>query len=407
VQLQSVDLIQGERPGRVRLQGRVRYDSDGFEEAIWFDLPDTLRSQLTSSGNPWLVLLLPLAVSLREPLRMEVPVDPVLLEGCHELLEVWHYWYPDRGPVVIEAPVERGDDGTVPTATGLFFSGGVDSFHSLIKRNGQAVGEFPVRVTDLLLIHGADIPVSDQDAFDRLRPRMAEVAREFGVCLVDIATNARDTRWGRADWPHLSHGPLLAAAGLSLEGRFGRLLIASSAPYGRLRPYGSHPVTDPLFSTSHTRFVHDGADCDRPEKIAAIGRHPVVLKHLRVCWRGRTDSNCGRCPKCFNTMVGLEITGTLEQSESLPRRIDPAVFRHLYFESQGTYPAYGILRNWRRQAWLAGRQDLVQLMDQLVARSDRLGLARNILEGLTRRGIIPAELGQRLKARLFQSSVKY
>ena len=95
--LKSVEVLQGEQPGRVRLVGRVRYDSDGFEEAIWFDLPEALRPQITSSGNPWLVLLLPLAVSLGEPLRLEIPVDPVLLERCHALLDVWHAWYPGPG----------------------------------------------------------------------------------------------------------------------------------------------------------------------------------------------------------------------------------------------------------------------------------------------------------------------
>ena len=404
--LKGVELLPGDRPGRLRLAGRVRYDSDGVEEAIWFDLPDSLQPQISSSGNPWLVLLLPLAVSLREPLRLEIPVDPVLLEGCHEILDVWQAWYPDRAPVPIEAPVAR-----LPSAmregTGLFFSGGVDSFHSLIRRSGLVPEDHVAQVTDLLVIHGADIPLTDSDAFNRLRPRMADVAREFGAGLVDIATNARDTRWGRADWPHLSHAALLIAAGLALEQRFARLLIASSANYGRLRPYGSHPITDPMFSTSETRIIHDAADVDRPEKVFAIAAHPAVLRHLRVCWLGKSDANCGRCPKCFHTMIGLELAGTLGQSETLPRRINPDVFSHLYFERQGTYTAYWMVRTFRRHAVVAGRQDLVRLMDHVLARSDRLALVRDILDGLARRGIISADLSGKLMARLFRTSVKY
>jgi hypothetical protein len=106
-------------------------------------------------------------------------------------------------------------------------------------------------------------------------------------------------------------------------------------------------------------------------------------------------------------MVGLELAGTLDQSESLPRRIDPAAFRHLYFERQGTYTAYWMVRTWRQHAWLAGRHDLVRLMDQVLARSDRLALARDILDGLARRGLISTALCQKLTALLFSSSIKY
>jgi len=407
MQLQSVEKTDGEKPGRVRVHGRVRYDGDGHEEVIWFDLPRSEEAHLSSSGNPWLVALLPIAVSLREPLRIPRPVDPLLLEGCHRLLEVWCAWYPHLAPIPIEATAAEPSAGPPANGTGLFFSGGVDSFHSLIRRNDSADSNHSVRVSDLLLVHGADIPISDSDAFGRLRPRMAEVAHEFGAGLVDIATNIRDTRWGRANWPDLSHAALLTSAGLLLESRLSRLLIASSASFDRLRPYGSHPITDPLYSTSRTRVIHDSADRDRPDKIRAIAAHPAVHRHLRVCWLGRSDSNCGRCPKCFHTMVGLELAGMLGRCETLPRAIEPSVFRNVYFESQGTYSAYGMLRRYRQLAWLAGRHDLVRLLDHVLQRSDRLGFTRDVIQGLARRGLMPAELGKNLIARLFRSSVKY
>jgi hypothetical protein len=405
--LQGVDVVAGEQPGRVRLRGRVRYDGDGTEEFLWFDVPAPMESHLTTSGNPWLVALLPLAVTLQEPLRIAVPVDEALLEGCHSVLEVWSAWYPHLAPVAIEATTVRPTPGTGSGGTGLFFSGGVDSFDVLLSHNGSTPTAMPVRVTDLLLIHGADIPLSDSAAFNRLRPRLADVAREFGAGLVDIATNLRETRWERTDWAGLSHAALLVAAGLSVEGRFNRLLIASSAPYGRLRPHGSHPITDALFSTSQTRVRHDGAHRDRPDRIQAIAAHPVVLKYLRVCWLGRTDSNCGRCPKCLLTMVGLELAGTLGKCETLPRAIDPDALRQVYFESAGTYAAYWMARFFRERAWLAGRRDLVELLDHALKRSDRLRFTRDVLDGLGRRGLIPARVSRRLIASLFRSSVRY
>lgn len=407
MRLQGLEVTRGERTGRVRVRGRVRYDSDGLEEDLWFDVPASQEPHLSSTGNPWLVALLPIAVSQQESLRLELPVDEALLEGCRLLLDVWHAWYPHLVPIALEAPATRTVARPVGAGTGLFFSGGVDSFHSLIRHNDPGAASAATRVTDLLLVHGADIPIADTDAFDRLRPRMADVAGAFGIGLIDVATNMRATRCGRADWPQLAHASLLVAAGLVLESRFDRLLIASSAPYDQLRPWGSHPITDPLYSTSHTRVIHDGADLDRPEKMEMIATHPAVLKHLRICWIGRSDTNCGRCPKCLNTMIGMELAGTLTQCETLPREILPSAVRHVYFESRGTYAAYWMLRKFRQRAWMAGRLDLVRLMDQVLARSDRIRVARDVLEGLARRRLIPAGLSKALIAHLFRSSVKY
>ena len=393
-----------ESSGRVRLEGKVRYDGDGEEELLWFDLPAAVSSQLSPSGNPWLVALLPLAVSLREPVSLDLPVDPVLLDNARELMDVWHSWYPDRPPVRIAAPASAPSTAG-SRGTGLFFSGGVDSFHSLIRHNGPTATTS--RISDLLVMHGADIPIADVESFNRLRPRIAEVASEFGAGMMDIATNLRATRWGRADWPHLSHGALLIAAGLVIEPRFSRLVIASSAPYTRLRPYGSHPRTDPLSSTSGLEVRHDGADLDRPDKILAIASHPVVQRFLRVCWLGRTDTNCGRCPKCLHTMVGLELAGMLRHSETLPRTIDPAAFRGLYLESRSTYPAYDMVKQFLARSKAAGRDDLVDLLSGIIARSDRKRFVKESLEGLARRKLIPVTLRDWLIGRLFRRAVKY
>jgi hypothetical protein len=106
-------------------------------------------------------------------------------------------------------------------------------------------------------------------------------------------------------------------------------------------------------------------------------------------------------------MIGLELAGTLNRCDTLPRQIDRSVLRNVYFESQGTYPAYGILQSSRQTARVAGRMDLVTMIDEVIARSDRKRLARDVLQGLARRRLIPAGLSRRLVARLFRSSVKY
>jgi len=50
---------------RVRLTGEVRY-ADSRREAVWYEVPADLERDLSTTGNPWLVALFPLAAKLGE-----------------------------------------------------------------------------------------------------------------------------------------------------------------------------------------------------------------------------------------------------------------------------------------------------------------------------------------------------
>src|SRR5579872_532808 len=91
--------------GRIRLVGDVSYrDPRRSAEALWFDVPGEYSDGLSATGNPWLACLLPLAVTLGEPLELSLPVDPALVEGAAAIMEIWRSWYPGVcEPVPIEA----------------------------------------------------------------------------------------------------------------------------------------------------------------------------------------------------------------------------------------------------------------------------------------------------------------
>ncbi|MGH7524211.1 MAG: hypothetical protein ACREK8_07890, partial [Gemmatimonadales bacterium] len=58
--------------------------------------------------------------------------------------------------------------------------------------------------------------------------------------------NLRESGWRAANWGRISQGPALASIGLSLESRFGRILVPSSISYRSGAPWGTHPFVDPL-----------------------------------------------------------------------------------------------------------------------------------------------------------------
>ena len=111
-----------DRPAATRLSGVVRYDDPRggpAEETYWYDVPDAFAASISDTGNPWLAGLLPVAVALGEPLVLSRPVDPLLLDNAPEQMRAWHYWFPERKPVAIEADVldaARGPAGGTRTA---------------------------------------------------------------------------------------------------------------------------------------------------------------------------------------------------------------------------------------------------------------------------------------------------
>src|ERR1700730_13512489 len=116
-------------PGRVRLLGDVVYDDRPREgESYWFEVPEKYAADLSVSGNPWLACLLPLAITRREPLRLCLPVDPLLLANASRLMRIWSRWYRRLSPVWIEAASRPTEPGPGVRETGAFFSGGIDSF---------------------------------------------------------------------------------------------------------------------------------------------------------------------------------------------------------------------------------------------------------------------------------------
>jgi hypothetical protein len=310
MELISADVRQGSSAERARLVGRVRYDApEAREEELWFEVPHQLAGDLATSGTPWLAALLPLAVTLNEPLRIALPVDARVRAGAHELMDLWCCWYPQLRAISITAPASAGAAGSGPR-TAAFFSGGLDSLFTLLRTRDD-VG--PARVDDLLTVVGFDVALDRAEAGRRMHARSGEVAAALHRTSVPVTTNLRQTRWRVVDWEYLGCGAALAAVALALEPRYGAVLVGSSGGYRDLHVYGSHPLVEPLFSSTTLQLLHDGAAFTRVEKMRFITQHDIALRSLHVCWRSGTDENCGACKKCYRAMLMLELLGVRER----------------------------------------------------------------------------------------------
>ena len=288
--------------------------ADGRDFHVGFRVPGLPVSQRV---EPFLALALFPAMKLGLTLSTEAECSPLLLRNLESIQKKLIAWDRSLSAIAVVAPAAPPPEPPAARRGGAFFSGGVDSFHTLFRHFD--------RISDLIFVHGFDIPANREDFYPRTAARYEEAAQQLGKRLVRVWTNLRDFTGCYVDWGVFAHGPALAAVALLLDAQLERVLIPGEYFPADLAvlPRGSHPDTDPLWSTERMTLVHDGFDRTRPQKLGDIHRHPVVRRLLRVCWEGdgRID-NCCLCSKCLRNMAILRAYGVLDQFASFPLPLD-------------------------------------------------------------------------------------
>ena len=375
--LSDVRIRPAPDPAWSRVSALLESESPGRDPVeLWVDVPSQLADQVDTTGTPWLIAALPMAYALGEPLRVRATVDADLLRNVYCLLDVWGAWNPNRDRIRIEVDNVSHPD-PIPTArVGMFFSGGLDSFYTLLRHH-HCAPETRENIEELLLLWGFDVPPDVDEPFHAITRSAEQVAREVGKTLTVIRTNLRLALPVEASWTHLAHGPVMAGAALVLGKRYKRLLIASSIAYRRLGQWGTHPATDPYYGTSLTAFLNDGA-VDRFQKTPLVAASDLAMKHLRVCTRPPFEGNCGRCPKCLRTMISLELLGSLDRCATLPPLDLRKVRRMNLGEGFGNRMYRSMWANARR----AGREDIAKALATAIRRTTMLWFARGVVHRL-------------------------
>ena len=284
--------------------------------------------------------LLP-AMKLGLPLRLPQQPPDYVLERISTYQEIMHLWYPELhkirivGAAAAPAAVEGSSIAHRPAA--VFFSAGVDSFYVTLKHQ---------RTIDcLIFVHGFDVALPNSELREKAVAGVRGAANDLGLPLIEVETNVASMLHDYASWQDHSHGAALASVALLLSPQLRRVYIASTDHYSRLRPLGSHPLLDPLWSSDETEIVHDGV-IGRQGKIESICRNDIAMRWLRVCWENKDNAyNCGRCDKCINTMIRLHLAGALERCATLPHKLDYDVIACLPVRRRGRIGVQALLRD--------------------------------------------------------------
>lgn len=215
-------------------------------------------------------------------------------------------------------------------ASGLMFSGGVDSFYSLLElRREKQTPDY------LISVNAGSYPRNSvwHAAFENL----GTVGRHFGRPLIMIDTNFHHV----LRQSHLSsHTVRNITAAMLLRPAVSTVIYSSSTT-----------LTDVIFSRAkeiqdmssiealvlYTMQQRDfgaliyGLNVERIDKTKAIQHDPMVQNYLNVCtnWQYQLSEekaavNCGQCGKCIRTQLTLEALGSLD---SFSRCFDLAQFR--------------------------------------------------------------------------------
>jgi len=234
--------------------------------------------------------------------------DQTFLANMRKLATVASQWWgwKERNPFSAES--SRAPRPAAP-GTALLFTGGVDSFCSLLRH--------PAEIQHFIHVHGFDIPLSDATRYHKARSWVDHVARACQIQPFYVTTNLRENAvFNSINWG-ITHMSALASVSHLLAEHVGRVLVAGSniAP-----PWGSHERIDPLWSSDNLQFISDGCQLSRLEKVRFISGSELVHKYLKVCWENQSsDLNCGYCEKCVRTQAGFAVAGTFECLETFPK----------------------------------------------------------------------------------------
>jgi hypothetical protein len=307
-------------------------------------------------------------------LTMNEPVSPRLLRNQREFQAIqrawsfgWNFGEPALEEVEVSAPVREPERRSPTGRVAAFFSGGVDSFATILDNPD---------VTDLIFVRGYDLLprlAHQEDLADRVEEQLRAAAADLGLPLHVVETNVRELSDSLLAWEAYSACPLVAIA-LFFEPLFDRVLIPGDTDHETQPPLGSARLVDQLWSTENIEIVDDGGRFSREQRLARIASHPVVRRTLRVCWENPGGAyNCGTCRKCMMTKLSLEAIGAREQVTAFAPELDLGLLEDYRLSQPIQIVLWGDLLDTARDR---GRDDLARAVEPLVEQGrEALGLA--------------------------------
>jgi hypothetical protein len=351
------------------------------DRELWFDYGrelDLTHVEPAIALLPALGTVIPIA--LAAGVGVTAPfVDAVFAGQVDSITAVIREMYPTLGnrPFSLEGEVVHGKAEEAGDGAMLLYSGGIDSFTSLIRRRDD--------VECLVSVWGADVELEDVALWSLVEQVVAGAPAKPGTRRLTVRTNFRSglddlrlnrdfdgnfagTNW----WAGIQHGlsliticaPVSSALGLS------RVLVASSFPADIPTPWGSTPLLDNLIRWTGGAGEHDSADLTRQQKVTQVvvpflAEQPTPLAVCYQVGRGGANANCGECEKCLRTASGILAAGGDPAWASIPATTARLAAWERLLESGNRKLGYGDFLAWEDIQNNVSRDD--EVIDATVA----------------------------------------
>ncbi len=284
-------------------------------------------ADIDRSATPFAPIAAVLTVAQGHDARIDGPVDETARAGAEAGGAQLARWFGWRVPAI--TATEAAATRPRSPGRGLFFSRGLDSMASFVRRRAD--------LDALIGLSWQDPPYRDAGT-DAVWAGTVAATAAAGLPLLQLSTDARTVLEPVIAWD-FSHGAVLAGAGLLLCADVGEALIAGAFPTGRATPTGTHPDLDHHWSSSALRFVTEDGGGGRNEKAAVVGPDPFGVQWLSVCWEVPGARNCGRCCKCLLTLTNFRIAGHLDAvRDRFDGELSPEAVLAVAYEGTPTTP---------------------------------------------------------------------
>jgi hypothetical protein len=316
--------------GRRRVAADIVWETcERGPDKVYFEIDPEHKDRLALNPDAFLLAAFIPAIKNREKrIKIEGAICAELALGIKRVEAfIRHWYYPDLPHrLSIESQT-----ATIPMwscgegrSKGFFFSGGIDSLATLLRNREIFKPEHRNHIDCGITVFGLEM-----DQLEQLGPveqRLERIAQGAGLQRVTLRTNVRvlDDNW--QFWEYQWQGSVLASIAHVLARSLDCVFVASTIDYKYLKPYGSHPLIDPLLSSSYMRIVHDGLTMNRLEKVKLVSQYAYAINNLRCCNQSQHYDgdyvNCGKCEKCLRTMMALHVLGRLDTARCFR---DPSV----------------------------------------------------------------------------------
>jgi hypothetical protein len=374
--------------GRATVLATVSWEeSDRPSQEIFFETDEKFGESLHCNPHAFIVgCILPAMYHGEKRVSLKAEICPELRDGLNTVMSWIQHWFePTHNLVKIEAKVQSyPQTPLMPRRAGLFFSGGIDSLAMLRANHLNYPPEHPGYIRDALIIFGQNIESDNRpEAFEKAVNALSEVALESGITLIPIYTNIRSLDENAEFFINQFHGAILGAVAHTFAHRLTTVYISSSDEIPTLslikrqhfKPFGSHPLIDPNYSSSNLQIRHEGITISRLDKTKLVADWDVALQNIKVCQPNWPSENCGRCEKCIRTMLALLALGALNKTNAFSQN---DVFEDLVSKINIKQPmmknSYSVEDNYLElipPLMKIGRQDLVRAIEELIERYRR------------------------------------